>query len=163
MLKSGTLIDKGQFFGYNTNTQQVKVFHIEKFWGDQWDRTAGVINNSGPIYVKMTPEGQGYRVTDVQGYTNTGITLSGTSGGYISAGKMTEYGFIPQTISGSGTTFYADSSWFNNGQLDYLIAGACAIDATALGGAFTFHVSAAPSLAYWAVGCGLSCEKPTVA
>ena len=64
MLATGTLKDKGQFFGYNDITHQVKVFHIEKPWGDQFDRPAGVIKNTNNrIYVKMTPEGDGYRIT----------------------------------------------------------------------------------------------------
>ena len=163
VLQTGTLKDKGQFFGYNTNNQQVKVFYIERFWGDQWDRTAGIINNKGPIYYKMTPEGDGYRVTDVTGYTNSGITLTGTSGGYISATKCGEFGCIPTTISGSDSTFECDGSWFNNSQLDYLIAGAGAADATGIGGAFTFSVYGAPSSANWSYGCGLSCEQPAAA
>ena len=160
MLTTGTLKDKGQFFGYSSNNQQVKVFHIEKFWGDQWDRTAGIINNSGPIYAKMTPEGSGYRVTDVTGYTNSGATLTGTNGGYISAATCSELGIIPTKVSGSGGAYYCDGSWFNNSQLDYLFAGACADHATSIGGAFTFGVFDAPSIANWHIGCGLSCESP---
>ena len=155
---TGTLSDKGQFFGYSASqstVNQVKVFHIEKFWGDQWDRTAGIINN-GQIYVKMTPEGNGYRITDTVGYTPTGISLGGTNGGYISAGAMTEYGFIPRTISGSASTYYCDGAWFNNSQLDYLLSGTCAGDASGVSGAFTFHVAYAPGYAGWAIGCGLS-------
>lgn len=160
LLATGTLDTMGQFFGYNDSTHQVKVFHIEKFWGDQWDRTAGVINSGSKVYVKMTPEGSGYRISDVTGYTNTGVTLAGTSSGYISAATCSELGIIPVTISGSGTTFYCDVAWFDNSQLDYLIAGACANNATASGGAFTFAVNNAPSNADWAIGCGLSCEQP---
>lgn len=163
LLTTGTLDSMGQFYGYNDNTHQVKVFHIEKFWGDQWDRTAGLINDNGKIYVKITPEGDGYRVTDVVGYTNTGITISGTSGGYISAATCTEYGIIPTTISGSGSTYYCDGSWFNNGQLDYLFAGASASDAPARGGAFAFDVSNAPSGTSWIRGCGLSWQSPGAA
>ena len=163
MLSTGTLNNMGQFFGYSDSTHQVKVFHVEKFWGDQWDRIAGLINSGGKIYVKMTPENDGYRVTDVTGYTNTDVTLSGTSGGYISACKCSEYGMIPTTISGSGTTHYCDGSWFNNSQLDYLLVGAGAYLASALGGAFTFYVVDAPSGSSWNYGCGLSCEQPAVA
>ena len=163
LLTTGTLKDKGQFYGYNDSTHQVKVFHIEGFWGDQWDRTAGVINSGGKIYVKMTPEGQGYRVTDTDGYTDTGVTLTGSSGGYISEATCSENGIIPKTISGSATTYYCDGAWFNNSVLCYLLAGASAGNTTAIGGAFTFAVDAAPAHAYWHNGCGLSCEKPVAA
>lgn len=116
-IETGTLSNKGQFWGDISNTTNaMKVFHVENFWGSQWLWTAGLINNKGPIYVKMTPEGNGYQNDNVSGYNNTGITLSGTSGGYISSGKMSEFGFIPKVISGSETTYYADGSWFNNSQ-----------------------------------------------
>ena len=163
MLTTGTLDTMGQFFGYSDSTHQVKVFHIEKFWGDQFDRTAGVINSGGKIYVKMTPEGSGYRISDTTGYTNTGVTLAGTSGGYISAASCSENGIIPVTISGSGTTFYCDGAWFDNSQLDYLLAGADASLASDRGGAFAFGVNFAPSHAPWQIGCGLSCEQPAAA
>ena len=162
MKTTGTLKDKGQFYGYSANNNQVKVFHIEKFWGDQWDRTAGLINNSGNICVKMTPEGQGYRVTDVTGYTATGKTLAG--GGYISAGYMSEYGFIPTTVtSGTETTYECDYVYVNNGQLDYLLSGDSAYHAAGPGGAFAFVVNIAPSDTGWSIGCGLSCEQPAAA
>ena len=163
MLSTGTLNSMGQFFGYNDSTHQVKVFHIEKFWGDQWDRTAGLINSGGKIYAKMTPEGQGYRVTDVTGYTNTGFTMSGTNGGYINSGAMTEYGFIPCVMSGSATTYYCDVGYFNNSQLDYLLSGAGATYAPASGGAFAAHLNSAPTYTTWTFGCGLSCEQPATA
>lgn len=163
MLLTGTVHDKGQFWGSNANNRQVKVFHIEKFWGDQWDRTAGLINNSGSICVKMTPEGQGYRVTDVTGYTDTGITVGGSSGGYISATQCGDFGCIPSTISGSGSTFECDGSWFNNGQLDYLLAGGSVNIDPAFCGAFSFYVYYAPSRTLWIIGCGLSCEQPVAA
>lgn len=158
LLTTGTLKDKGQFYGYNTENQQVKVFHIEGFWGDQWLRTAGLINNSGTIYVKMTPEGQGYRITDVTGYNNTGITPP--SDGYIKGMKCSKYGMIPTASGGSESTYYADYHWTNNSQLDYLFSGDSAPVTSGRGGVFAFVVNAAPSHAYWHIGCALSCEQP---
>ncbi len=155
LLATGTLKDKGQFFGYNSANQQVKVFHIEGFWGDQWDRTAGVIGGK----VKMTPEGQGYRVTDTNGYHDTGISVPG-NGSYISEMSCDEYGMIPKVCSGSATTYFPDGCWGGTG---YLIAGACASIASTFGGAFSFVVVDAPSHAAWDVGCGLSCEQPAAA
>jgi hypothetical protein len=155
LLATGTLKDKGQFFGYNNNNQ-MKVFHIEEFWGNQWDRTAGLINDRGKIYVKMTPEDNGYRVTDVTGYTDTGLTAPAGSGSYLNGMHCDEHGMIPSLATGSGTTYYCDGYWTNNGQLNYLIAGASVDVASALGGAFTFNVDTVPAYAYWNVGCGLS-------
>lgn len=163
LLKTGTLNQKGQFFGLNNSSSQVKVFHIEKLWGDQWDRTAGIIYNSGQLWLKMTPEGQGYRVNDVIGYTNTGASIGGSSGGYISNGTCSEYGFLPTTVSGSGSTYYADGCWYDDSGLQYGLCGAGASTASSLGGVSTLVVSDPPSRAYWLYGCGLSCEQPATA
>lgn len=159
--QTGTLKDKGQFFGYNTNNCQVKVFHIEKFWGDQWDKIAGLINNNGNIYVKMTPEGAGYRVSDVNGYTNIGVIINGTDKGYISKCKCTEYGIIPVTVSGSDNTYYCDLCSFNNNSgLKFLMFGSCVANTPAWGGGFTLNVAVVPTSSGWTSSCGLSCEMP---
>lgn len=161
MLKTGTLDTKGQFWGTNANSSsQVKVFHIEKFWGDQWDRTAGLIYNNGNICVKMTPEGNGYRLNDIIGYTNTGVNITGSNGGYINKGTCTEYGFIPNTVSGSSTTYYGDGCWFNNGGLRFALCGGSATGASGSGGAFSLSVDSGPSWADWHFGCGLSLLPP---
>ena len=156
LLATGTLKDKGQFYGYNTNNQQVKVFHIEGFWGDQWLRTAGVINSGGKIWVKMTPEGTGYRVTDTTGYINTGISTPAATQSFINKMNCSEYGMIPTAVAGSGSTYFCDAMWSNNAQLDYLFVGGSAYRASAVSGAFSFAVYNALSNAYWSSGCALS-------
>ena len=163
LLATGTLKGMGQFYGYNDSTHQVKVFHIEGFWGDQWDRVAGLINNSGTIYAKMTPEGTGYRITDVTGYTNTGISAPSGSQAYISATSCSEFGMIPTAVSGSATTYFCDGYWANNSQLDYLLVGACAAPAVGFGGGFAFAVDYPPAAAVWYYGCGLSLLEPAAA
>ena len=156
VLKTGTLISKGQFWGSTSTSVQVKAFHIEAIWGDQWDRTAGLIYNNSNVYAKMTPEGNGYRINDVIGYTNTGIAISGTSGGYISKGTCTEYGFIPNTVSGSSSTYYPDGCYYNASDLRFALCGASANNASANGGAFALRLDCAPSGAGWTCGCALS-------
>ncbi len=156
VLTTGTLKDKGQFYGSSSSSVQVKVFHIEAFWGDMWDRTAGAIYNNGQMYIKMTPEGNGYRINDVIGYTNTGVTITGTSWGQISKCTCSEYGLIPTEVSGSTSTYYADECGFDSSGLRFLLAGSSAISAAAVGGAFAWGVDLGPSYANWACGCGLS-------
>ena len=61
------------------------MFYIERFWNDQNDRTAGIINDMWTYYVKMTPEDQGYRVTDTTGMTKIeGISVPTGLKSYIS-------------------------------------------------------------------------------
>lgn len=154
--KTGTIYNMGQFFGYNVNNKAMKVFHVENFWGNQWDRTAGLINNKGTICVKMTPEGTGYRISDVTGYTDTGISAPAGSGTYVSAVNCSEFGMIPTFAKGSATTYYCDGYWANNNQLDYLCVGAGAASAPNIGGAFACSVHYAHTSTAWSIGCGLS-------
>ena len=159
VLQTGTLKDKSQFFGYSTNTQQVKVFYIERFWGDMWDRTAGLLSSDNVIYYKMTPEGLGYRINDVDGYTNTGITISGTNGNYISAMKCGEFGCIPTEVFGSENTYECDRCYHGYRSFGYIIAGGCSIHDNSVG-AFAIDVGEWESYAIWSVCCGLSAEQP---
>lgn len=157
LLTTGTLSDKGQFFGYFDTNKQVKVFHVEKFWGDQLDRTAGMISASGQLYYKMTPEAGGYQIDNVTGYVNSGVTISGTSGGYISATKCGEFGCIPYQLIGSQSTYECDSVWFSNSvAFGYQMEGGGVHNASGQLGAFTFITGNAPSAVYEIFGCGLS-------
>ena len=89
------------------------------------------------------------------GYTNTGLSLSGTSSGYISAASCSQFGVIPTVVSGSAGTYFCDVGWFNGGGVRYPLVGAGAGSASAAGGAFAFRVDHVPSGSTWHIGCGL--------
>ena len=125
----GSLKNKGQFFGYTDQTSSVKVFFIEDFYGNYWDRMAGMVLISGKVYTKMTapypaPTDSAGTYTGA-GYVDSGVTVGGTSGQIVTAAKMTEQGYIPQTASGgaSDNTHYCDGLWFNASQVDYALVG----------------------------------------
>jgi hypothetical protein len=118
-IATGTLKAQPYFKGYNDETSDVKVFGIEGFWGNVWEGMAGLILNSG-IKTKMTPP---YNF-DGTGYTNTGVTPSGTSGDFVNTASVTDVsGYVPKTVNGSGTTYYCDGLWFNSSQVDYALVG----------------------------------------
>lgn len=149
---TGTLSDKGQFWGASANyTSQVKALHIEAPWGDQWDRVTGYMYSSEGVLVKMTPP---YNLT-ADGYTRTGIKISGTSGGYISKTTMTEYGRFPLTVSGSSSTYEGDVCWFNTSQVNMARVGVGALDSRAMGGLFGVNVNNPASNANWNNGAAL--------
>ena len=132
-LATGTLTNKGQFFGYTSTTQAVKVFYCENFFANYWKRLRGLLLINGVYHVKAVPP---YNSTGA-GYTNTGLTPSGTPGGYCSRMEMaSDIGRIPTVASGSETTYECDGLWFNN-----------TIVAVALFGGFRGNGSR----------CGLSC------
>ena len=157
-LHTGTLTDKGQFFGYNDGTHDVKVFYMESRWGMQWDRILGLINRNGHILAKMKPP---YNLTGAD-YTDTGLTPSGTPGGYVSKSKSCRYGRIPYVASGSETTYQCDGLWFNNGITAIALAGgSCNIGAHV--GADCLHLGDAAGVAYWSFGASIFLEQPIAA
>lgn len=159
MLSTGTMNKAGQFYGYNDLTHQVKVFYIEKWWAEQWEATAGYINDKGVIKIKMTKP---YNFTGA-GYDNTGTTMSGTSGGYVSTTKMTEWGRLPIVVSGAEKTGPCAGAWFNNSQVDYAFsAGDCSYGLRCAPGVCV-GVSALASYVGWYFSAGLSCDQPKAA
>jgi len=155
VMLTGSLNTAGQFMGYNDNIHQVKVFHQEGFWGDQWDRIAGLLNVNGKIKVKMA---RPYNLIGTD-FIDTGLTPSGTTGGYIKNSKMTEYGRIPYNAAGSATTYQPDGLWFNNAITAVAIAGGTCSHGT-LCGPWCLSLNDPASDAYWSFGASLSCELP---
>ena len=157
-LKTGTMNGGGQFYGYSTATNGIKLFYCENFFGNYWKRIRGLLNINGKIHFKLTPP---YNSIGTD-YTNTGLTPSGTSGGYCNRMVMTEGGRIPVEASGSETTFECDGFWFNN-----------EIVAVALFGGFRGHGTRCglscwslydlATAAYPSIGASLSCKPPGAA
>lgn len=105
----GALKDKGRFWGDDATDVAVKVFFIEHFWGNYWKRMSGLLyNEAADILIKASPP---YSLTGV-GYTNTDVTPTGTSGQYITAGTLTDAGFLPTTTGGSDSTYFADVLYY---------------------------------------------------
>ncbi len=157
LLQTGTTKQKGAFYGTSGNVA-MKFLWKENAYGDRCDRIQGCINDSGTIKVKMHPP---YNTT-AEGYENTGVTPGGTSGGYISDGVMTQYGFIPKTASGSDSTYWPDGLWFNNSQRDFaLVGGACYVGLRV--GASCVNVADLLSSANWSIGPSLSYRRPVAA
>jgi hypothetical protein len=106
----GTLKDKGRFWGDDATNVAVKVFYIENYWGNYWKRLSGLLySDAAKILIKASPP---YSLTGV-GYTNTDVTPTGSSGQYITAGTLTDAGFLPTTAGGSDSTYFADGLWYN--------------------------------------------------
>ena len=163
LMNSGSMNTKGLFWGTNTGTDGVKVFGMEHFWGNIWRRTAGLMTSGTTVYVKMTwstADGSsvtGYQTTTTSGYSNTGIGLGGTSGGYQSVVKATEYGTLPKTAYGSSSTYETDGLWFNSeGTAFAVVGGTCAYGL--LCGASYVSLFSAVSDSNWDIGTSLSCK-----
>ncbi|SJZ37766.1 hypothetical protein [Garciella nitratireducens] len=158
VLQTGTLNTEGQFVGYNDNTHQVKVFHIEAWWADQYERIQGLLNINGDIRVKMTPP---YNLVGTD-FISTGLTPAGKNG-YLTESKMSEFGRIP-VVSGAGSsnTYQCDYFYFNNSTTTVARVGGHCNDGFYCGFSGVALNDSAAS-ANWNIGAALSCEQPLVA
>lgn len=153
-LVCGTLDTKGQFFGSSDTVSSVKVFHMENFWGERWDRLIGMIYDDGMYKVKMTPEGDGYNFTGA-GYDTVrkGITATAAGGGYVKNAQQTEHGLFPTVLGGGSATYDCDYHYYNPAIVSVpLVGGPC--DAGSNCGR-SLHVNSTAGTARWTIGASL--------
>lgn len=157
---TGTLNDKGLFYGVTTNGNSgVKTFGMENWWGCVYHRTAGCMNVSYDYKVKLT-----YGTADgstTEGYNSTGVGYisigeAPDKSGFIRTCKYDKHGYFPFDIAGSSTTYYAD--YYNHDtSTRYLLAGGrVGIETNA--GAFNTSLSSAFTGNAWSVSTALSCK-----
>ena len=162
VLNSGTMDNKGLFWGNQDNVSGVKVFGMEHLWGNTWRAVAGLISYNGVQKVKLT-YGQldgssvdGYNING-EGYISVAdSTPSGTSGGYISKMLLSEKGLISIITNGSNATYYTDAFWFKTDNVYYSMVGGNASNNSSVGIFCQSH--AAASSEYWSNCASLSCK-----
>jgi len=165
LLNPGTMNDKGMFWGSNStaspSTVGVKVFGMENWWGNQWRRFAGLINDNGAIKAKLcfgTADGSDtddYNITGA-GYIDTGLTSP--ANGYVKHSVLHSTGLYPSVTSGgSSTTYYCDYHYTNNANVNYASRGGACGDSSVVG-AFYLYLCYGASLAGWCFGAAPSCK-----
>jgi hypothetical protein len=130
MIKSGTMDQKGLFWGSTDNTIGVKIFGIENFWGNINRLMYGLINYYGTQKVKLTYGTQdgstveGYNFTG-DGYIEAGSTLRGSNRlYYLSKMTFTENGIFIKDISGTaGTTYGNTIPYYDHSKLEIACIG----------------------------------------
>lgn len=154
-LNTGTLNEKGQFFGYNNTTQAMKVFHCENWYGNYWKRLRGMVQDHGVVKVQMKPP---YSDNGAN-YHDTGLRVAGNTGGYIKDTLNTEYGRVPAVTGGSSSTYLCDYYYYNGTILGYALFGG--LRGSGLNcGALYVYLGLWFSSAHSYVVASLSCEQP---
>ena len=165
MLGTGTMDDKGLFFGANDTITGVKVFGMENFWGNQLHRFAGLISVELAVKYKMTygtddgSEAEGYNTT-AAGYLAAN-SFDSNVGGYITKYMFTEDGgmFFAE-FNGSSITYYTDYGGVSTspafGTKYACHGGHCANGLGA--GAFYCGLGNTALAADWALGAAPSCK-----
>lgn len=159
---SGTLNNKGLFWGNQDNVSGVKLFGMEHVWGNIWRAIAGYVCDKGTQKIKMT-----YSTLDgstVDGYNLDGVsyipipnsTPNGNNGGYISKMFFSNYGLMTIAVSGSSSTYYCDGAYFNNTQIGYALVGGDTGNKN-LDGMICANIGTSSSYTGW-VGASISCK-----
>ena len=120
MIGTGTVDDKGLFYGTNDKVTSVKVFGMENWWGNETRRFAGLIINAYAIKYKMTygtadgSNADGYNITG-ENYIDSEIVLEPTQvsgfNGSIKQCVYFEHGCLFPISTSSSTsidTYFAD-------------------------------------------------------
>ena len=158
---TGTLNDKGQFYGASDFRTQVKVFHTEAMWGDQWERICQMVCDKG--VVKVQPYGDcnltGAGFEKVLDFADYGV--SGSVGGYMKDTVMTKAGRFPVTYTGSSSTYLCDYFWLNTGIVAVPRVGGGCSNGLNCGASVNLYSTA--GIADWYVAPGLSCKMPNAA
>ena len=158
---TGSLNTRGLFYGdISGQSTAVKVFGIENWWGLAYRRTAGCINASGTLKIKLT-----WGTAD--GSTTTGYNENGnnyisngsvcTSSNYITKMKFDQYGYMVNTVNSSASSTYYQDYYYYNSTTAYLLVGGIAGNGS-YAGAFFFDLSVVPSNAIWRYAAALSCK-----
>lgn len=167
VLPAGTMDDKGQFFGYNTGNQQIKVFHTEAMWGDQWERLIGLVCANGKL--KVSPygpynwTGEGY--VQIIDYVSEGIAEAGgqIKQGWPSKTICSQYGrFTANRSGGSASTYLCDYFYINPDIVAVALGGGNAHHG-AYAGPGSVGLNSTRAAASWNIAPGLSCKMPLAA
>jgi hypothetical protein len=166
MLGTGTMNDKGLFWGSNANTSGVKVFGMENWWGNQWRRYAGHVLIEGVHKYKLTKGRQDGSTADdyVQSTTGsdyasyiTGVSDAGENG-YVSKMTFDANNFMQSSITGGDSAkFWADYYWRNTGCRYASHGGYCDHSAGNMG-AFYVYLNYPASDTDWSIGAAPSCK-----
>lgn len=123
LIKSGTMNDKGLFYGKSTNNEGVKLFGIENLWGNQLKCMHGIVQKilfvlndetglTDPeqhIFIKKF-----YPYNNIEDFDDCGKIIENQAG-YISSIKfLNDSIYIPDRLNGSSTTYF--KSYFQNGK-----------------------------------------------
>lgn len=161
MLGTGTMNNKGLFWGSNTGTYGVKVFGMENFWGNQYRRTAGLVLKDNKWYYKLTRSiNDGSTAIDYNSDGTNYLTQNHTAPAPNYAQEMfyTSDGafYTKATNATVGNTMYQDNFYANASGARYLFRGGVCYSAAGSCGAFSLSVDLAFSSASWALGTSLS-------
>lgn len=159
MLGTGTMDDKGMFWGSTNDDYGVKVFGMENRWGNQYIRYAGHVLVSNAHRYKMTRGTEDGSSAADYNFTGDGY-LAGIKGP-MGNGFLTQMNFnvdclLEKEVGGTAGTYWCDQYQQNPNTRYARYGGSCSQDEMA--GAFCESIHLTSSYIGWASGASLSCK-----
>lgn len=158
LLLTGTLYDKGQFYGYNDRLHAVKVFHMENWWGERWDRIVGMVVDHGVVKVKINSYGGDYNF-EGENFEIVGNILPDNNG-FQTREYSGRLGTFPTESGGSLNSYECDSVYVNK-EITAVARVGGAVNFTSNCGARCLNCSSAAGSTSWQIGASLSLKNPT--
>lgn len=160
LINTGTLDDKGLFFGYSDTDKKVKVFGMEDQWAEQMNRCCGLILDNGIYKYKLT-EGTadgstviGYPTDNTNGMLDGG--QSPTANGYVNKFAVTGDTILPNSVSGGSSTYYCDYLYQRQSGVMFALVGGSSNYGAVCG--FCVVLDGEVGVSNWFLGCALSCK-----
>lgn len=159
VLESGSQNTEGAFYGSNDGMKQIKVFHVEALWGNQFTRCMGLLCCNGKYLVKpygrFNFDGEGYEEV-----ANCGF--NGFDCGFVDKAIMTKYGRFALGFDGSEETYTCNfASVDTREEAAVALVGGGASSGSGCG--FYVYLGYSAGAAGWYVAPGLSSEMPLTA
>ena len=144
-IQTGTMNNRGLFYGRSIYTEGVKCFGIENMWGNYWNWVDGVVTASNALLFKGTAP-----------YNDTGSGYSSVSDGFTRNGWYTATNMMPvlngaamtATVGQSNHTIgWADGWYVSSGAGEICFVGGCYDNGSNVScflGPFAFGVSSNP-------------------
>lgn len=147
------LYGSSQFYGESNEKHHVRVFHIEDFWGNRWDRCLGLnLLNKEYVYKMVRP----YSLDTDSTYIHSGLTAPAE--GYQKTQYVGEFGTLPKAIGGSQTTYVCDYFWSSSSTSLGLFGGDCT--GGAICGSRSLRLGSVSSFRVWGFGGSLCFNPP---
>lgn len=148
VIASGTLNNKGQFFGNFDNITSIKAFHIENIYGNVWQCLDGLgLSSYNYKYKNIGPYNDSY-----SDYNSGGTS---TTNGYIkSMYSDNNIGLLPALIGGTSSSYYSDNLYVGNSLRVCFVGGNCNNGLYA--GPFNFRLNDTASYTNSSVGSRLT-------
>ena len=153
MLATGSNdLGTGQFYGADDMLHHVKVFHIEDYWGNRYNRCLGLNRANGNYMCKAV---RPYSTTPDSSYINIGEVPTATGVFWIKGISVNQYGAFPVSGGASPSTYFCDVLNTGNPTTDSIAMIGGMNGDLDYSGSYGLHISRAHNNALWFVGSSL--------